>query len=290
MAQLVEVMCVPHDPTIPATVHRRDSLLEGEVRTLEAFRHLRERLDQARPDVVLMVAGDHLNQWFMDNMPQFLIGKAPWARGPFPHEREAFGLDTYHVEIEGAFARHLLDKGVEGHFDLSYSNDFTIDHGFVVPLAFLRPEQDIPIVPLFTNVMVPPIPPGRRFHDLGRAVRDLIEDFDTDTRVAVVTSGHMTNSIGSPTMLSFAQEPLNDWDRSAWERMHSGDIDELVEESTFEYLYSKGNGTPGFLDYIFALGVVGVERPTWSELTYGPTQLPTGFLEWDETTLRGGRR
>lgn len=290
MARLVEVMCVPHDPTIPATRNRRETLHEGEIRTLDAFALLRERLAAARPDVIVMVAGDHLNQWFMDNMPQFLIGKAQRATGPFPHERDAFGLEDYDVEIEGALARHLLNKGVEGHFDLSYSNEFTIDHGFVVPLSLLRPEQDTPVIPLFTNVMVPPIPPGRRFHELGLAVRELIETFDADTRVAVVTSGHMTNSIGSPTMLSFAQQPLTDWDKSTWHRLHHGDIDELVAESTFEHLYSFGNGTPGFLDYIFALGMVGERRPDWSELTYGPTQLPTGFLEWNEQTLNGGAR
>ncbi|MBA2946838.1 2,3-dihydroxybiphenyl 1,2-dioxygenase [Streptomyces himalayensis] len=290
MARLVEVMCAPHDPTIPATRHRRATLPEGEMRTLEAFELLQARLDAARPDVIVMVSGDHLNQWFMDDMPQFLIGKAPRARGPFPHERHAFGLDDYDTEIEGALARHLLNKGIEGHFDLSYSNEFTLDHGFVVPLSLLRPEQDTPVVPLFTNVMAPPIPPGRRFHELGHAVRELIEGFDADTRVAVVTSGHMTNNIGGPEMLDFAEQPLTDWDTSTWHRLHHGDIGELVDECTFDHLYSHGHGTPGFLDYVFALGLVGDERPDWSELTSGPTQLPAAFLQWTDRTLNGAAR
>ncbi|NGO07124.1 hypothetical protein G5C60_05520 [Streptomyces sp. HC44] len=37
------------------------------VRTLDASDHLRARLDAARPDPIVMAAGDHLNQWFMDN-------------------------------------------------------------------------------------------------------------------------------------------------------------------------------------------------------------------------------
>ena len=48
-----------------------------------------QKLAQARPDVLIVVAGDHLNQWFMDNMPAFVVGKAPIARGPFPHELRA---------------------------------------------------------------------------------------------------------------------------------------------------------------------------------------------------------
>jgi protocatechuate 4,5-dioxygenase beta chain len=290
MARLVEVVCVPHDPTVPAVLRAGGDLPPAAIGTRDAFGHLRERLAAARPDVLLVAAGDHLNQWFMDNMSQFLVGKAPRARGPFGHERELFGLEAYDTEIEGALARHLLDRGLDGHFDLAYANEFTLDHGFTVPLAMLRPEQDLPVVPLFTNVMAPPVPSGRRFHDLGRAVRDLIESFDATIRVAVIASGHMSNSIGGPRMMSFREQPLSDWDRATWERLHTGDLAELVQECTYERLSREGNGTPGFLDYLFALGLTGDLRPSWSELVAGPTQPPAAFLRWDEADLNGELR
>ncbi|GGM94796.1 hypothetical protein GCM10011609_35320 [Lentzea pudingi] len=288
MARLVEVVCVPHDPTIPAGLRAAEPP-KALAETRDAFEHLRGRLKEASPDVLLVAAGDHLNQWFMHNMPQFLIGKAPRAAGPFDHERELFGLDAYDTEIEGALARHLLDRGVEKHSDFAYSNEFTLDHGFVVPLSMLRPEQDLPVVPLFTNVMAPPVAPGTRFHALGVAVRELVERFDQDLRVAVITSGHMSNSIGGPRMLDFVKDPLSEWDRRTWEQLHDGDVGELVAECTFERLYEQGNGTAGFLDYLFALGLVGDARPTWSALAAGPTQPPAGFLRWDEATVNGVR-
>ncbi len=285
MARVVEVMCVPHDPTIPAALRAGSDAPRAARETGDSFALLRARLRAAAPDVLLVAAGDHLNQWFMSGMPQFLVGKAARAQGPFEHEQELFGLSGYDTEVEGALARHLLDRGVDGHFDLAYSNEFTLDHGFVVPLSQLCPEQDMPVVPLFTNVMAPPIPPGRRFHELGQAVRGLIESFDQGTRVAVIASGHMSNAIGGPRMMDFTKRPLSDWDTSTWRRLHEGDIDALVAESTYERLSLHGNGTSGFLDYVFALGLVGDDRPSWSRLVAGPTQPPAGFLEWDESTL-----
>jgi hypothetical protein len=44
------------------------------VRKVEAYR---ETLTRARPDVLVMVGSDHFHQLWLDNMPQFLVGKAP---------------------------------------------------------------------------------------------------------------------------------------------------------------------------------------------------------------------
>jgi protocatechuate 4,5-dioxygenase beta chain len=45
------------------------------VAKIEAFR---ETLTSARPDVLVMVGSDHFHQLWLDNIPQFLIGKAPF--------------------------------------------------------------------------------------------------------------------------------------------------------------------------------------------------------------------
>ena len=49
----------------------------------------------------------------MDNMPPFLIGKARFAKGPFPHESKAHGLREYRAEIGGELARVLLQDGLD---------------------------------------------------------------------------------------------------------------------------------------------------------------------------------
>src|SRR6202034_2852521 len=52
----------------------------------------RETLTRANADVLVLVGSDHFHQLWLDNMPQFLVGKAPFYDANWYNEEREFGL------------------------------------------------------------------------------------------------------------------------------------------------------------------------------------------------------
>ena len=84
MATVVAVIASTHHPfyykASTATGEDRPPFADEWVRKITAFR---ETLTRARPDVLVMVGSDHFHQLWLDNMPQFLVGKAPFFDSTF---------------------------------------------------------------------------------------------------------------------------------------------------------------------------------------------------------------
>ncbi|HEY7064578.1 MAG TPA: 2,3-dihydroxybiphenyl 1,2-dioxygenase [Chloroflexota bacterium] len=281
MAKLVEIIGVTHNPSLPGHFHHRMDEDPALRPAWDNFALMREKLAAARPDVVIVAAGDHLNQWFMDNLPPFVVGKAPLARGPFPHELSAHELEPYQVEVDVAAATALLTEGYERGVDFAFSDEFLLDHAFTMPLTYIRPERDVPIVPLWTNVMAPPIPPAQRFYNVGLAIHDAITAMPADKPVAVLASGHMANSIGGPGMLRIRTNPEPEFDLKMKALLATGDAPTVIQEASWDKLIAAGNGTPGFLDFVLALGVAGGTPPSYVALNSTRITTAQFFMTWD---------
>lgn len=288
MSRLVYVSIIPHDPTLPKSIADADNGHPVFTTMRENIERIRAGLDAAKPDVIVMASGDHFNQWFYTHVPTFAVGKGNTTSGPFPWELEVYGIDKYETAGHHDLGRHILEATLDRSFDLCSSDEYNIDHGFTVPLNFVRPEQDIPVVPLWTNVLLPPLPPGRRYFDLGATLRTVLEDFPEQLRVAVIGTGHMTNSVGGPAMLKFADHPVTPWDVRTWELFTTGRVEDLLPDCTWDKLYEQGNGTPGFMAHLVAWGVAGGRIPSWAALTSAPVTFAQAFVEWDEQCLHEG--
>lgn len=290
MARLVSLIGVPHDPTLPIAARMRadGKAHPGAVEALDCFAQLADMLAKARPDVVVMCGSDHLNQWFFDNMAPFMIGKASRMKGPFPSEIRAWGLEEADLPVHGELARHMIRAGYDNGVDFAFSNEFVADHSFTIPMNFLRPQGDLPVVPVFVNLLAPPVPPGRRYAAVGDAMRAGIESFGGDARVAMVVTGHMSNSVGGPGMLAGVVEGGTQWDRAMWALVEENAVGEIVARSTWDQLYAAGNGTPGFLAYVLAYGVARGAAPSYARLVANTAQPACAFLGWDEAALQGG--
>ena len=75
-------------------------------RKVESYR---ETLARARPDILVMVGSDHFHQIFLDNCPQFLIGKADRYDATFWNEEREFGIPKYVLEGDMAMSINLTD-------------------------------------------------------------------------------------------------------------------------------------------------------------------------------------
>ena len=277
MAHLVEIIGITHNPLLPRMLAQpSDDPAMGEIQA--DYDLMRTRLAESKPDAIVVIASDHLNQWFMNNMPAFLVGKSPRAKGPFPHEKRVFGLGDYEAPVNVELARWFVAEGFDRGVDFAFSEEFVIDHAFTVPMAFVRPEGDIPIVPVWTNVMAPPLPPASRFYAVGKALRELIESSPLDLRVAVVSSGHLAVEVGGPKLATASPDVA--FDERMMALIAAGKSEEVVHEASLDKLMDAGNVTPGFLNYVMLIGLAGGTVPRATALRHPKATPAVYYMEW----------
>ena len=101
----------------------------------------RETLTRANPDVLVLVGSDHFHQIWLDNMPQFLVGKAPFYDANWYNEEREFGLPKMFFTGQEDLSAHILRDGLDAGFDLAFSNELRIDHSVTCPMITLRSEE-----------------------------------------------------------------------------------------------------------------------------------------------------
>src|SRR4030095_12781353 len=197
MAQIVSIIGITHNPFMPR-LFKQPQQPPGAAKIKERIAMMRKTLAEAKPDVLICIGNDHLHQFFMDNMPAFMIGKMDQYDGTFYDEMREFDLPKCKlpgdVDVSDAIMEGAFDRGV----DFSFSNELTIDHSLIVPMLFVRPEMDIPVVQFRTNCIAPPMPRAKRYFEVGKAIRGAIDSLRTSKRIGVLVSGHLSLEVGGP--------------------------------------------------------------------------------------------
>jgi protocatechuate 4,5-dioxygenase beta chain len=275
MGMLVAAIAMTHNPRIFWNAAQADP--EDAAAVYAVFDDLRERLRRARPDRLIVVGDDHLDNFFLDTMPAFCVGVADRAGGPFWYEAEIMGIPAYQAAVDAAAGRHLLDVGARRKIDFAQAHEFGLDHAFCVPLSVLRPEADLPIVPVFTNVFAYPLPRTERFYEVGETLAAFVAERPAGERVAIVTSFNLSLDVGGPRMGS-RDEVL---DRRALELIRGGRVDDILREMTVERLLEAGNSAAEFLNYVVVLGAVGRRPPDLVEYKTVQAWGACPFAAWD---------
>lgn len=227
-----------------------------------AFADIAGRIESLRPDSLVVLSSEHLKTFFLDNMPTFCIGTGATAEG----WGEA-GVPKHTVGVHQGLARGLLNGLVAREFDVSSSENFRLDHGFMAPLHLLIPEMDVPIVPVFENCVIPPLPSMKRCYGLGRAIREIIEkERPENERVAIVAAGGLSHWVAVPDM-GRINEPF---DRKFLDQVVCGDHGAIVAYDTETIEREAGNGGQEIRSWATMLGAVG--KAPVEVLTYLPVK------------------
>jgi hypothetical protein len=254
MAEIVAAFGVPHTPMFPELVEREGPASE----TGQLYATIRQHLEEVQPDILLIFDSDHLNTFFFNNLPLFCVGVAPRTEGPNDHNAK---LPHYTVNVAERRAQELHSSGIAHGFDLALTQEFEVDHSILVPLHFLTPQMELPIVPVFINGVAPPLPSARRCFDLGEALGNVIQSWPTIERVAILASGSFSLEVSGPKV------GITDtvWMDTVLSCLNKGDIPRLLNEATTERMLAAGNVSGELLNWIALLGAIGNKTPAFLE-------------------------
>src|SRR4029079_14533130 len=206
---------------------------------------------------ILFFGADHVETFSVTCVPSFAIVAGDRAIAKFAGRE-------HNLPIHREMAEDILNKLVTEHdFDMAYSEDAELGHAFSIPFEYVIGKRNIPVIPFFTNVYVPPLPTPRRCEALGKAIAKIIAGRPANEKVAIIASGGMSHFPGTTKYL----HPEFDFDRWLVSQMEAGNANALLDMSGTQ-LDEVGNTE--MLSWAVMLGAIGNVRgelidyiPTW---------------------------
>jgi aromatic ring-opening dioxygenase catalytic subunit (LigB family) len=251
MGKIVAAMATVHAPQL--FTRPPSELPEQLDADIAAMRELGKSLDEAKPDVAIVIGSDHLETFFLSSVPTFAIIAGETTKASFA------GRD-YDLSVHLPLAEDLLDKLIAADFDLAYSQDAVLGHSFAAVYEWVIEGRAIPVIPLFVNAYLPPLPSARRCHALGREIARIIEG--RPEKVAIIASGGMSHYPGTWKY----PQPAYDFDYWAIDQMERGNHEALLSLTNAQ-LDEVGNTE--MLPWMVMFGAIG--NQPGELLTYQPT-------------------
>ena len=237
-----------HAPGITGRAH----LVDNTARRDEFY----AKLDQQRQDIaatgaeaLIVIAAEHFANFFMNNMPAFCIGIGEKYSGPI-EDPEWLKIEKAEVPGSPDLGRRLA-KEIMQTVDVAYAEEWKFDHGIMVPLNFLTPHYDLPIIPVNINCQGPPLTPLHRAWAFGEAVRRACDS--VPEKIAVVGTGGISHWPATPDSGKINEE----WDREFLDRLIRQDKEALLSYTDEETYRDGGQGGFEIRTYIAAAAAAG---------------------------------
>jgi protocatechuate 4,5-dioxygenase, beta chain len=194
MAQIVGAITTSHVPAIGAAMAKGLQADAYWKPFFDGFPPVRRWLDDAKPDIAVVVYNDHGLNFFLDKMPTFAVGAAPEYR----NADEGWGIPQvapFRGDLDLSW--HLIDSLIGEDFDITSCQEMLVDHAFTLPMALLWPDQRWPVrvVPVCINTVQFPLPSAQRCYRLGEAIGRAVRSWASDLRVLVIGTGGLSHQL-----------------------------------------------------------------------------------------------
>ncbi len=221
-----------HAPGITGRKHMADP---DDVETFyAALEQMRVELEASKPDALIVIAAEHFANFFMNNMPAYCMGMAENYYGPI-EDPDWLGIQRTTIPGNVDLSRRLIEH-VMGDIDLAYAEEWKFDHGISVPLHFLTPRYDLPVIPVNINCQGPPLTPLHRAWAFGQALRKACES--VPERIAIVGTGGISHWPATPDSGKIDAE----WDQDFLQRWSENNKAALLDYTDEQTYLDAGQG------------------------------------------------
>jgi 2,3-dihydroxyphenylpropionate 1,2-dioxygenase len=283
---------------------------EEHARVFGAFDRLRDSVIEARPDVIIAFLDDHFDNHYRTLMPSLTVAVADEHTGPGEQYLDLLKLNASRtIPSSASLAELLLERLVGEGFDVARMGAAEFGNNLMVPLELIRPECDIPVIPVFINVFTPPLITMKRAYDLGAAVRKSAADwprrvmfwgtgglshwppfwspnreeddaflrrmrrYQTDGRRVLEEDPDLFTDVG-PYEIEMARHQGDavvnpTWDRAFVEAVGRGDMEHLTSMTYAQIEQDAGHGGHEVLNWMAVAGAMG--GVPGEILAYAPT-------------------
>ena len=255
MAEIVFAAGVPHAPALVGLLERAPD--DARQVVIETFRSVSRELRQAKPDVVITFANDHISNSRIRSYPDFLIGLADEHVGPHEWFKPWIGCRDYAIRGNAAVGEALFTGMTRRGIRMTAQRqNLRFDDNLSVPVVLMDLDSSgTTLVPVLQNCTVPPFPDGPRCYAIGEAIADFIRsDLPAGTRVALLGSGGLSHEPGGARYYKIDEE----FDRGFLDVCVSGDHQRLIEEFTVDRMERAGiGGTSELLSWYLVMAAIG---------------------------------
>jgi hypothetical protein len=233
-----------HAPGIRAWADAAEK--EAKENFYSAYDQLNKSFDNSGAEVLITLTSEHWTNFFLDHSSAFCIGRAEQYSGPV---EPWLGIEPRKIPGNPELSKEIISQCYLNEFEVGFSEELKFDHGTMIPLSFVTPNFDVPIVPIFFNTLMDPRPSARRCFKLGQAIGALLNE--KSQKIGVIATGGLSHDPGE-----IGHGEINsDFDNTFLNNLSSNNQEQLIAYTDDE-LFSQGGGTPEILAWICLAGIM----------------------------------